>query len=285
MPTKITMSPAGVLQVPEDPIIPFIEGDGTGVDIWPAAKLVLDAAAAKHGRSVAWKEVLAGEKAFDETGELAARRDGRGVPRAPDRDQGAAHHPDRRRHPLAQRGASPAARPVRLPAARCAGSPACRPRCATRRRSTWSSSARTPRTSMPASSCKRARPRRRRLIAYLTEQFGWTIRPDSGIGIKPDLGDRLQAPRAGGHRVRRAPRAQERHPGAQGQHPEVHRGRVPQLGLRARARRVLRRRRRLGRLRRRPGGQDPREGRRSPTSRSSRCSPGRTSSTSSPRRT
>ena len=66
MAEKITMSPDGKLQVPADPIIPFIEGDGTGVDIWPAAKLVLDAAAAKHGRSVAWKEVLAGEKAVKE---------------------------------------------------------------------------------------------------------------------------------------------------------------------------------------------------------------------------
>ncbi len=54
--------------VPEEPIIPFIEGDGTGVDIWPAAKLVLDRAASKHGKKVAWKEVLAGEKAFKETG-------------------------------------------------------------------------------------------------------------------------------------------------------------------------------------------------------------------------
>ncbi len=64
----ITMGSDNVLHVPDEPIIPFIEGDGTGVDIWPAAKLVLDAAAKKHGRSVAWKEVLAGEKAFNETG-------------------------------------------------------------------------------------------------------------------------------------------------------------------------------------------------------------------------
>ncbi len=68
MPEKITMSSNGVLQVPEEPIIPYIEGDGTGVDIWPAAQLVLDAAAAKHGKRIAWKEVLAGEKAFKETG-------------------------------------------------------------------------------------------------------------------------------------------------------------------------------------------------------------------------
>ena len=63
------MGPDGALQVPDEPIIPFIEGDGTGVDIWPAATLVLDAAAAKHGSKIAWKEVLAGEKAFKETGD------------------------------------------------------------------------------------------------------------------------------------------------------------------------------------------------------------------------
>ena len=68
MADTITMGSDGTLQVPAEPIIPFIEGDGTGVDIWPAAKLVLDAAAAKYGRKVAWKEVLAGQKAFDEVG-------------------------------------------------------------------------------------------------------------------------------------------------------------------------------------------------------------------------
>ena len=47
MAEKITMGDDGVLNVPDDPIIPFIEGDGTGVDIWPAARLVLDTAAAK----------------------------------------------------------------------------------------------------------------------------------------------------------------------------------------------------------------------------------------------
>ncbi len=62
------MGADGRLNVPEVPIIPFIEGDGTGVDIWPAAKLVLDAAAKKHGKQVEWVEVLAGEKAFNETG-------------------------------------------------------------------------------------------------------------------------------------------------------------------------------------------------------------------------
>jgi isocitrate dehydrogenase len=68
MAEKITMGSDGNLVVPVEPIIPFIEGDGTGVDIWPAARLVLDAAATKHGRTISWKEVLAGEKAFNETG-------------------------------------------------------------------------------------------------------------------------------------------------------------------------------------------------------------------------
>ena len=69
MPEKITMQSDGTLFVSDEPIIPFIEGDGTGIDIWPAAKLVLDAAAKKHGKSISWKEVLAGEKAFNETGD------------------------------------------------------------------------------------------------------------------------------------------------------------------------------------------------------------------------
>src|ERR1700722_18068297 len=69
MPDKITMSADGQLDVSDNPIIPFIEGDGTGVDIWSAAKLVLDAGAQKHGKNIEWMEVLAGQKAFDETGD------------------------------------------------------------------------------------------------------------------------------------------------------------------------------------------------------------------------
>ena len=69
MADKITMGSDGALQVSDDPIIPFISGDGTGVDIWPAAKHVLDVAAGRHGKTIEWREVLAGQKAFDETGE------------------------------------------------------------------------------------------------------------------------------------------------------------------------------------------------------------------------
>ena len=68
MADKITMGSDGTLVVSDNPIIPFIEGDGTGVDIWPAAQLVMDAAARKHGKTIEWREVLAGEKAFNATG-------------------------------------------------------------------------------------------------------------------------------------------------------------------------------------------------------------------------
>ncbi|MDA1477582.1 NADP-dependent isocitrate dehydrogenase [Bacillus changyiensis] len=68
---KITVS-SGVLNVPNHPIIPFIEGDGTGPDIWRAASKVLEAAvekAYKGEKKITWKEVYAGEKAFNKTGE------------------------------------------------------------------------------------------------------------------------------------------------------------------------------------------------------------------------
>lgn len=67
---KITIR-NGKLNVPDNPIVPFIEGDGTGVDIWPAAKRVIDAAVEKAyagKRRIVWKEVLAGEKAFNTVG-------------------------------------------------------------------------------------------------------------------------------------------------------------------------------------------------------------------------
>ncbi len=71
MGSTITMTEAG-LNVPNDPIIPFIEGDGIGPDIWAAAVRTLDAAVSKAydgERSIEWMEVLAGQKAFDATGE------------------------------------------------------------------------------------------------------------------------------------------------------------------------------------------------------------------------
>lgn len=69
--TKITIE-GGKLNVPNNPVIPFIEGDGIGPDIWASAVRVLDAAVEKAyqgDRKIEWKEVLAGQKAFDQTGE------------------------------------------------------------------------------------------------------------------------------------------------------------------------------------------------------------------------
>lgn len=62
----------GKIQTPDQPIIPFIEGDGIGPDIWAASERVFDAAVAKaYGgqKKIVWKEVLAGEKAYNQTGE------------------------------------------------------------------------------------------------------------------------------------------------------------------------------------------------------------------------
>ena len=75
MPThgeKITVDSTGKLNVPNNPIVPFIEGDGTGPDIWNASVRVLDAAVEKayNGeKKIAWYEVFAGEKAFNTYGE------------------------------------------------------------------------------------------------------------------------------------------------------------------------------------------------------------------------
>ncbi|MDP1621457.1 MAG: NADP-dependent isocitrate dehydrogenase [Bacteroidales bacterium] len=68
---KITLI-NGKLNVPDNPVIPFIEGDGTGPDIWRSSVRVLDAAVEKSysgKRKIDWREVLAGEKAFHQTGE------------------------------------------------------------------------------------------------------------------------------------------------------------------------------------------------------------------------
>lgn len=68
---KIEMK-AGALQVPQNPTIPYIEGDGIGVDVWPATRRVIDAAVQKSyggDRKIEWAEVLAGGRSFDKTGE------------------------------------------------------------------------------------------------------------------------------------------------------------------------------------------------------------------------
>ena len=245
----IRMGDDGTLVVPDEPIIPFIEGDGTGVDIWPAAKLVLDAAAAKHGHTVSWKEVLAGQKAFDETGNWL---------------------PDEtvetfRSHLIGIKGplTTPVGggirslnvalrqildlyvclRPVRWFAG--VPSPVLHPELVDMvifRENTEDVYA--------GYEVKAGTPEGDKLTAYLREEMGWPIRDGSGIGIKPisEMGSKRLIRAA--IELRAGAQAALGHPGAQGQHHEVHRGRVPGVGLPARARGVRRRRRRMGRLQR-----------------------------------
>ncbi|MEJ2219504.1 MAG: isocitrate/isopropylmalate family dehydrogenase, partial [Desulfobacterales bacterium] len=68
---RITINNDGTLSVPDEPRIPFIEGDGIGPEIWQAARRVIDAAVQKsYGdrKKISWVEVFAGEKAFEKTG-------------------------------------------------------------------------------------------------------------------------------------------------------------------------------------------------------------------------
>ena len=72
MAEKISMGSNGKLNVPDHPIVPFIEGDGIGPEIWKVAQKVFDTAVEKAyegKRKIEWKEMLAGEKAFNRTGE------------------------------------------------------------------------------------------------------------------------------------------------------------------------------------------------------------------------
>ena len=184
MAEKITMGADGALQVPDEPIIPFIEGDGTGVDIWPAAQKVLDASAAKFGKRIAWKEVLAGEKAFNQTGDWLPQ----------DTVDGFREHLIGIKGPLTTpvgggiRSLNVALRqildlyvclrPVRW--FQGVPSPVKHPEKVDMvifRENTEDIYA--------GLEVEEGTPDARKLIGLLKESFGWDIRPDSGIGIKP----------------------------------------------------------------------------------------------------
>ena len=115
----ITMS-GGKLNVPDDPIIPFIEGDGTGPDIWRASRPRVRRRRRRRptaaSKKIAWKEVFAGEKAFDKFNNWLPDETVEAFQQVPRRHQGPADDARRRRHPLAQRRAAADARPLRLPA-------------------------------------------------------------------------------------------------------------------------------------------------------------------------
>ena len=107
---RITANDDGSLAVPARPIIPFIEGDGIGIDITPVMRKVVDAAVEQaYGgeRSIAWMEIYSGEKSLELYGEdewlpqetlVAMQEFLVGI-------KGPHDHPGRRRHSFAQRGA------------------------------------------------------------------------------------------------------------------------------------------------------------------------------------
>jgi isocitrate dehydrogenase len=186
MGTSITMGPEGLV-VPDDPIIPFIEGDGTGPDIWAASVRVFDAAVEKaYGgqRHIAWKEVLAGEKANDATGSWL-----------PDETvQAFGHHLVGIKGPLTTpvgggfRSLNVALRQI-LDLYACVRpvrwfpgvpSPVKEPNLVDMiifRENTEDVYA--------GLELQEGTPEARRLIEFLANEYGWDIRADSGIGIKP----------------------------------------------------------------------------------------------------
>ena len=186
MPERITVAADGTLLVPADPIIPFIRGDGIGVDIWPATQSVLDAAVAKRGggRRIEWMEVLAGQTAFDQTGSWL-----------PEETVAAfAQHLVGIKGPLTTpvgggiRSLNVALRQVLdlyvclRPVRWFAGvpSPVKHPEKVDMvifRENTEDVYA--------GMELQEGTPEVSRLIAFCEAEFGWSIRPDSGIGIKP----------------------------------------------------------------------------------------------------
>src|SRR6185437_597281 len=113
---RITVNPDNTLNVPDNPIIPYVEGDGIGVDVTPAMLRVVNAAVEKaYGRKrrISWMEVYSGEKANARYGqwfpdETLHALGLRGLDQRPSR------HTGRRRHPLAERGDAAEPRSLRL---------------------------------------------------------------------------------------------------------------------------------------------------------------------------
>ncbi len=250
MPDQITMG-AGGLVIPDEPVLPFIEGDGIGPDIWAAASRVFDAAVTKaYGgtRKVTWVEVLAGQKAFDQTGQWLPE----------ETIETFRSHLVGIKGPLTTpvgggiRSLNVALRqildlyvclrPVRwydgVP------SPVKHPELVDMvifRENTEDVYA--------GKELEAGTEGARQLLDFLDETYGWDLRRDSGLGIKP-----ISA--TGSKRlVKAAIKYCPRQPAligdarSQGQHHEVHGGGVPDVGLRGGEGGVCRRRRVVGGLR------------------------------------
>ena len=183
---------------------------------------------------IVWFEVLAGEKAKDRLDSWLPEDTLAAIVASPRRDQGPAHHAGRRRVPLAQRGPAAAARSLRL---RPAGA------LLHRRAVAGQAAGRGEHGDLPrehGGHLRRHRvqgrdaTRREASSSSCSSEMGvQTIRfPEtSAIGIKPISEEGTKRLVRERHRVRDGPEAAERDAGAQGQHHEVHRGRLPGLGL------------------------------------------------------
>ncbi len=241
---KITVNPDYSISVPDNPIIPYIEGDGTGLRHHAGDDQGRRRGGGQGVRRQAEDPLdgnLRGREVHEDlrSRRLAARRIAdhpQGLRRV---DQGAADDARRRRDPFAQRGAAPAARPVRVPAAR----PLLQGRAVAGQGAREDRHGDLPREF-------RGHLRRHRVAGGNRRRQESHRLPDQGDGrqedpLPGDVVHRHQARVARRHRTARAQgaavhdrqRPQVDDARAQGQHHEVHRGRLPRLGLRARARR------------------------------------------------
>ena len=230
----------GKYTVPDNPIIPFIEGDGTGRDIWKASQRVFDAAVQKaYGgkRKVKWFEVLAGEKAFRQTQNwlpddtVKATVDFRVSIKGPlttpvgggIRSLNVAL---RQLMDLYQ-----CVRPVKYYAG--VPSPVKHPEkldVVIFRENTEDIYA--------GIEFREGTPEAEKFIFFVNDVMLQGTKKKIRAGFRrrrqAHLHHRLQAPRPRRHSVRHRQQAQGRHARPQGQHPEVHRGRLPRVGLRGR---------------------------------------------------
>ncbi|MDE0234750.1 MAG: NADP-dependent isocitrate dehydrogenase [bacterium] len=186
MPERIQTTAQG-LSTPDNPIIPFIEGDGIGPDVWGATRSVADAAVEKayHGdRRIAWTEVLAGEKAFRQTGSWLPEETLETIRECLVAIKGPLTTPVgggiRSLNVTLRQTLDLYAciRPVRW--LKGVPSPSLRPELVDMvifRENTEDV--------YSGMELEHGGPEAARLIDYLKSEFGWAIRPDSGIGIKP----------------------------------------------------------------------------------------------------
>ena len=219
----------GELVVPDAPIVPFIEGDGTGPDIWKASVRVFDAAVAKALRRQEEDRLVRGAGRREGQGavrRVAAERHHRGGQAVQGRHQGPADHARGRRHPQPERDAAAGARPlrVRAPGPLLRGHPGA-----------GEASRPDERRDLPRE--HRGRLRRHRVGPRHAAGRARHRVPREGDGqARParlrhrhqaDVRVRHEAPGAQGDPVRHRQQAQDGDAGPQGQHHEVHGRRLP----------------------------------------------------------